>query len=83
MKKTDLWRWIERGLSIAAILSMFIAWRVDQAKWKITVESLIESDEKQETYIQRQNEINGKFLILYDYFINGSGGDGAGPAEEN
>ena len=69
MKKTDLWRWIERILSIAAIVSMFVAWRVDQAKWKVTVESLVESDEKQETYIQRQNEINGKFLILYDFFI--------------
>ena len=80
MKKTDLWRWFERILSIAAIVSMFVAWRVDQAKWKVIVESLVKSDEKQEEYIQRQNEINGRFLILYDYFVTGSAGAGA---EEN
>ena len=76
MDKT--WRWIERGVSIAAIVGMFIAWRVDQAKWNITVEGLIKSDEKQTEYIENQNEINGKFIILYDYFIHG----GAGAEEE-
>ena len=69
------WTWVERGISIAVILSMFIAWRVDQAKWKVTVESLIKSDEKQTEYINRQNEINGKFIILYDYFIAGTGSE--------
>lgn len=66
------WKWIERGISIVAIISMFIAWRVDQAKWKTTVDNLIKSDEKQTEYIKNQNEINGKFLILYDYFIAGA-----------
>ena len=69
------WKWVERGISIAVILSMFIAWRVDQAKWKVTVEGLIKSDEKQTEYINRQNEINGKFIILYDYFIAGTGAE--------
>ena len=72
----DIWRWVERGISIAAIVTMFIGWRVDQAKWKMTVNSLIKSDEKQTEYISNQNEINGKFLILYDYFITGSAGTG-------
>ena len=70
--KKDIWRWVERSISLAAIVSMFIAWRVDQAKWKVTVEGLIKSDEKQTMYIENQNEINGKFIILYDYFINGN-----------
>lgn len=51
---------------------MFVSWRIDQAKWKTTVDGLIKSDEKQTQYIENQNEINGKFLILYDYFIVGS-----------
>lgn len=66
------WRWVERAISILAIISMFVAWRVDQAKWKTTVDNLIDNDEKQEEYIKNQNEINGKFIILYDYFISGS-----------
>jgi hypothetical protein len=81
-KKTDIWRWIERGLSLLAIVSMFVAWRVDQAKWKVTVDNLIRNDEKQQTYIDTQNEINGKFLILYDYFIAGGAGT-PGTGEEN
>ena len=67
------WKWLERGVSIILIIGMFIAWRVDQAKWKTTVEGLIKTDEKQTEYIERQNEINGKFIILYDYFIAGAG----------
>ena len=78
MKKADVWRWVERGISIAAIVSMFIAWRVDQAKWKVTVNALIQSDERQKEYMENQNEINGKFIILYDYFITGAGAAGAG-----
>lgn len=77
MKKTDIWRWVERFISLSIIIGMFTAWRVDQATWKVTIKNLVESDEKQETYIQNQNEINGKFLILYDYFITGSTGAGA------
>lgn len=69
----DKWKWIERGISIILLLGMFVSWRIDQAKWKTIVEGLIKSDEKQTQYIENQNEINGKFLILYDYFIIGSG----------
>ena len=75
MKQADIWRWVERGISILAILAMFVAWRVDQAQWKTIVNNLIENDEKQEEYIKNQNEINGKFLILYDYFISGAGAE--------
>ncbi len=68
----DKWKWIERGISIILLIGMFVSWRIDQTKWKTTVEGLIKSDEKQTQYIENQNEINGKFLILYDYFIVGS-----------
>lgn len=73
----DTWRWIERGMSIAAIIGMFIVWRSDTKVWQKTIEDLTKSDEKQEEYIKNQNEINGKFIILYDYFIR------AGAEEEN
>ena len=75
MKQPDIWRWVERGISLLAIMGMFVAWRVDQAQWKTTVNNLIDNDEKQESYIKNQNEINGKFIILYDYFISGAGAE--------
>ena len=57
------WKWVERGISIAVILSMFIAWRTDQAKWSTKLDTLIKNDEKRTEYWNRQNEINGRFLM--------------------
>ena len=70
------WKWIERGISIAVILSMFIAWRTDQAKWSTKLDTLIKNDEKRTEYWNRQNEINGRFLMYLQL-----DGDGTGPGE--
>jgi hypothetical protein len=78
MKKTDIWRWIERIISIAAILYLVIDNVTLRTTLKITLENVVKNDEKQNEYIQRQNEINGKFIILYDRFIP----TGTGATEE-
>jgi len=77
------WTWIERAVwALGIIITVLVSYK-SNAKKDAIIETqlniLIESDEKQETYIERQNEINGKFLILYDYFIHG----GPGAGEEN
>lgn len=68
------WQWIERGIYLISIIIGVLLFLRDEAKDDALIETklniLIENDEKQETYIERQNEINGKFVILYDYFIN-------------
>ena len=64
-------------LYVATLVVAVLLWWRDEAKDQAVLETklnvLIENDEKQEEYIDRQNEINGKFLILYDYFITGPG----------
>lgn len=81
--KKESWTWIERAVwALGIIITVLVSYK-SNAKKDAIIETqlniLIESDGKQETYIERQNEINGKFLILYDYFISGSTGTG----EEN
>jgi len=75
--KTNAWRWVERIISITVVVGMFIAWQKDKAVWSTKLETLIENDGKQEKRWDNQGEINGKFLILYDYFIPDSPGTGA------
>jgi anti-sigma-K factor RskA len=60
--KKDMWRWLERGISIAAVVAMFIAWRTDHARWETKLQTLINNDEKRTEYWNRQNEINGRIL---------------------
>jgi uncharacterized membrane-anchored protein YhcB (DUF1043 family) len=72
MDKTKIWHWIERAVSLSAIIGLAIGLIIQGTKWRVTVEELKISDEKQEEYIKKQNEINGQFIILYDYFINGA-----------
>lgn len=73
MKQTDIWRWIERILSIGAIVGMFVAWQSDRAKWKTILEDMIENDEKREQYWNRQNEINGRILMYMELDASGAG----------
>jgi len=77
--KKDYWRWIERGISVAAIAGMFITWQVDRAKWSTKLDILIKNDEKREAYWNNQNTINGKFVMLYDYFIKSGAGEETNP----
>lgn len=66
-KKYDvIWRWVERGISLLAIVSMFIAWQNDRAKWGTKLDTLIENDEKRTEYWNRQNEINGRILLYME-----------------
>ena len=62
MKKTDMWRWIERGISIAAILGILLGWQKDRAVWNSKLDTLIRNDEKREAYWNNQNTINGGIL---------------------
>ena len=71
--KKDMWRWVERVISIAIIAGLIIDAQVDKRTWKESMKQSKEKDEKHDEYISRQNEINGKFIILYDYFIAGAG----------
>ena len=77
------WHWIERAVWVIGIIVTVLVSYKSNAKKDAIIETqlniLIKNDEKQETYINRQNEINGKFLILYDHFIHG----GPGTGEEN
>jgi len=77
MKKIN-WHWIERVGTWSTMIGMAIALIVTVTRYRVIVDELKKSDEKQDEYIKNQNEINGKFLILYDYFIVG----GAGSEEE-
>ena len=61
--KKDNWKWIERGISIAVIVGMLIGWQSDRAKWSTKLDTLIQNDEKRTEYWNRQNEINGRFLM--------------------
>ena len=72
--KKDIWRWAERIVLLGAITAMLVNNVSLRTTLKNTVEQIKANDEKQDQYISNQNEINGKFLILYDYFINGSSG---------
>jgi hypothetical protein len=73
--KADVWKWIERGILIAGIVGMFLAWQRDRAEWKTRLDILIENDEKRTEYWNKQNEINGR-IILYMQLANpGTGTD--------
>lgn len=73
MKKVDIWRWIERAVLIGALAGTLLSKRADKATYEVKLNILIENDAKQEIYIDNQNIINGKFIILYDHFITGPG----------
>jgi hypothetical protein len=77
MKKVDIWRWIERAVLIGAVAGTLLSKRADKATYETKLNTLIENDEKRTEYWNNQNTINGKFIILYDYFITG----GPGPTE--
>jgi hypothetical protein len=80
MKKVDIWRWVERVIALSSIAYLLISNGELRATLKNTVEQIKQNDAKQDEYIDRQNEINGKWLMLYDYFIAPSAG--AGTEEE-
>jgi hypothetical protein len=73
--KTDAWKWIERGISIAVIVGMFIAWQRDRAEWKTRLDVLIENDEKRTEYWNKQNEINGRIITYMQLANPGTGTD--------
>jgi hypothetical protein len=77
--KKDYWRWVERGISIAAIVGMFVAWQSDRAKWKTILDNVVSNDEKRTEYWNRQNEINGRILM---YMQLDAAGSGTGTEEE-
>lgn len=79
-KKVDIWRWVERVIAIASIAYLLVSNAELRTTLKNTLEQIKDNDERQDEYIDRQNEINGKWLMLYDYFIAPSAG--AGTEEE-
>ena len=74
MKKPDVWRWVERGVLIAGIVGMFVAWQSDRAVFKSQLQTLIKNDTEREKYWNRQNEINGR-IIEYMRHDSGAGTD--------
>lgn len=62
MRKRDVWRWVERAISIAAILGILMGWSRDRAVWNTKLDTLIKNDEKREAYWNNQNTINGGIL---------------------
>jgi len=79
-KKMDIWRWVERIIALGSLVYLLTSNVQLRTTLNITVEQIKENDEVQDKYIERQNEINGKWLILYDYFI--APGAGSGTEEE-
>ena len=75
MKQPDIWRWVERIGSLITVLGLGVALIVTTTRYRVITEQIKENDEKQDEYIKNQNEINGKFIILYDYFISGAGAE--------
>lgn len=66
MKKTDIWRWVERLIMVGTILGMIYKFGIKDAVWRTEVnmklETLIKNDEKQEQRMSNQNDINGSLL---------------------
>ena len=83
MKKVDIWRWVERIIALGSIVYLISSNAELRATLKNTVEQIKENDAKQDEYIDRQNEINGKWLMLYDYFIAPSAGTDQEETEGN
>lgn len=72
MKKIDVWKWAQRIAVLAGLLYLGIDNIILRTTINNKLENIITNDKTQNEYIQNQNEINGKFIILYDYFITGS-----------
>lgn len=62
MRRRDVWRWIERAISIVAILGILMGWSRDRAVWNTKLDTLIKNDENRTTYWHNQNLINGGIL---------------------
>ena len=69
------WKWVERVISIAVIVSMFVAWQSDRAKFSAQLDTLIKNDEKRTEYWLNQNKINGRII---EYMRHDSAGAGSG-----
>ena len=66
MKKSDIWRLVERAVLVGTILGMFYKNNLKEAVWKaevnIQLKTLLSNDEKQETRMSNQNDINDDLL---------------------
>lgn len=71
--KANNWKWIERAVLIGGMIGMFVAWQSDRAKWSTKLDTLIQNDEKRTEYWNRQNEINGRFLMYLQLDSNKPG----------
>ena len=73
--KKETWHWIERAISIIVLLGMFVAWQSDRAKWSTKLDTLIQNDEKNTEYWNKQNEINGRIIMYIQLNDGGPGAD--------
>jgi len=76
---TDIWTFLKRAGIVLAILIPSAGWLVSTVRYRVIVDNLKASDEKQEERWDEQQEINGKFITLYEFFIDRP----RGSAEEN
>lgn len=70
----DVWKWIERIISIGTIIGLLVATIVSNRELKTTVRENKEYNEKVQTYIDNQNVINGKFDAVFNIVIGWAGG---------
>ncbi len=89
MKKTDIWRWIERVILIGTIVGIYVSKRVDKAKmnfereqWRTTINNLIENDKIQDEFIINQGKINEKSNLVFDLFLQRWGISGTSEEDE-